>query len=154
MNNINQIELISHRGNIYGVSREEENSLLYVEQAIKQGFSVEVDIWKIRSDLYFGHDCSRYLVSLEFLQKYEDKLYLHCKNHDVFEYFYKSPFEIFWHIDEDFCITTKGKIWAKPNSCKLKNRIEVQLKYEKNFEMQDLLGICSDEIGLYKKDIQ
>lgn len=152
MNNTDKIEFISHRGNINGVIFDEENSPFYVEQAIKKDFSVEVDIWKIKSDLYFGHDFPRYLVSIEFLKKYEDRLYLHCKNHDAFEFLYESPFEIFWHTDEDFCLTTKGNIWAKPNSCKLNNRIEVQLKYDENFDTKNLLGICSDEIELYKKE--
>lgn len=114
------------------------------------GYGVEIDIWKKGTNLYLGHDGPDYFVPLEFLKKYSNKLYLHCKNHDAFEYLYKENYEVFWHVAEDFCLTSKGNIWAKPNGCKIKNRIEVQLRYDKNFDTSDLLGICSDEIELYK----
>jgi hypothetical protein len=148
------MEYISHRGNIKGVSRQEENSPAYIEQAIKRGYSVEVDVWKIGDDLYLGHDSPSHLVSLEFLKKHARDLYLHCKNHDAFEYFHEDGFEIFWHTEEDFCLTSRGRVWAKPNACKIKNRIEVQLTYDKNFNTADLFGICSDEIDSYKKQAE
>lgn len=144
------MEYISHRGNIKGISRKEENSPSYIERAIAMGYSVEIDVWKKDASLYLGHDGPDYLVSLDFLKKHANKLYLHCKNHDAFEYLYKENYEIFWHTEEDFCLTSKGNIWAKPNACKIKNRIEVRLRYDKNFDTSDLFGICSDEIELYK----
>jgi len=148
------MEYISHRGNIKGASHHEENSPMYIEQAIKRGYSVEVDIWKIAAKLYLGHDDPIHLVSLDFLKMHACKLYLHCKNHDSFEYLYGGEFEVFWHTEEDFCLTSKGNIWAKPNVCKIKNRIEVRLTYDKYFDTTNLFGICSDEIELYEKGIK
>jgi glycerophosphoryl diester phosphodiesterase len=37
--------LISHRGNISGPQPKLENTVAYIEQAINQGFDVEIDVW-------------------------------------------------------------------------------------------------------------
>ena len=39
------MKLISHRGNINGKQLDLENDPKYIENAIKQGYDVEVDIW-------------------------------------------------------------------------------------------------------------
>jgi hypothetical protein len=145
------MEYISHRGNIDGISRQAENSISHIDRAISKGYSVEIDIWKIGLNLYLGHDRPYNIVTLEYLQFHSQKLFLHCKNHDAFEFLNRSDFEIFWHTEEDFCLTSRGRVWAKPFSCKIKNRIEVQLSYNKGFDTTDLIGICSDEIELFKK---
>ena len=37
--------LISHRGNIDGVNKLKENKINYINEAIKNGFDVEIDVW-------------------------------------------------------------------------------------------------------------
>lgn len=142
---------ISHRGNTNGASEDNENDPCYIENAIKFNLFVEIDIWKIKDEFYLGHDAPKYKINLFFLEKYKNFLFLHSKNHNAFEFFYKSGFETFWHSLDDFCLTSKGKIWSKPGGCKILDRIEVQLTYSDDISMSDLSGICSDEILLYRE---
>ena len=39
------MKLIAHRGNIDGPNPERENSPEYIEEALKAGYDVEVDVW-------------------------------------------------------------------------------------------------------------
>jgi hypothetical protein len=55
--------LISHRGNIDGVNQNFENQPNYIDDAIKAGYDVEVDIWYIGGKLYLGHDTADILTS-------------------------------------------------------------------------------------------
>jgi hypothetical protein len=48
--------LISHRGNINGKQPDKENHPLYIFEAIKQGFQVEIDVWFIDGKFKLGHD--------------------------------------------------------------------------------------------------
>jgi hypothetical protein len=48
--------LISHRGNINGKQPNKENHSLYIFEAIKQGFQVEIDVWFIDGKFKLGHD--------------------------------------------------------------------------------------------------
>ena len=36
---------ISHRGNLNGKKKKLENKPVYIKDAIKKGFNVEVDVW-------------------------------------------------------------------------------------------------------------
>ncbi len=60
--------LISHRGNLNGVIVERENSIDYVEEALSQGFDVEIDVWDIFGSYFLGHDEPKYLVKKDFLK--------------------------------------------------------------------------------------
>ena len=57
--------LISHRGNIDGVNKNFENQPNYIDDAIRAGYDVEVDIWYIDDKLYLGHDTADYQVDIE-----------------------------------------------------------------------------------------
>ena len=72
--------LISHRGNINGAKPQKENRIDYIENAIQSGFDVEIDLWFVLEGLFLGHDIPQYPVELDWLQKYKDKLWIHCKN--------------------------------------------------------------------------
>ena len=58
------MKLIAHRGNINGPDPSKENTPEYIEQAIAQGFDVEVDVRysPLHSKLYLGHDEPDYKV--------------------------------------------------------------------------------------------
>jgi hypothetical protein len=45
------MHLISHRGNIDGISKL-ENQPTYIDSAIELGYDVEVDIWYIGGKIY------------------------------------------------------------------------------------------------------
>jgi glycerophosphoryl diester phosphodiesterase len=76
------MKLIAHRGNINGPDPSKENTLEYIEQAIAQGFDVEVDVRysPLDSKLYLGHDGPDHKVDWFWFGKYRDNLWIHCKN--------------------------------------------------------------------------
>ena len=66
--------LISHRGNINGPIFEAENKPEYIDDTIRLGYEVEIDIWIIEGVLLLGHDESQYGITLDWLNKRKDKL--------------------------------------------------------------------------------
>ena len=53
---------ISHRGNTLGPDISKENSVDYINDAIKKGYDVEIDVWFEKENFYLGHDKPTYLV--------------------------------------------------------------------------------------------
>ena len=51
---------ISHRGNLDGLNPDRENSPDYIDEAIKLGFDVEVDVRTKDGQLWLGHDEPQY----------------------------------------------------------------------------------------------
>ena len=141
--------LISHRGNIKGKT-DRENSTEYIDEAIKLGYEVEVDIWYIGEILYLGHDFAQYEINLDWLNQRKDKLWIHCKNHSALELMSETDLHYFWHHDDDVTITSQGVIWAHPKISPLKKSIAV-LPESNNWPLDKCLGVCSDYIDRYKK---
>ena len=48
--------LISHRGNINGIEKNNENNPDYINQAISSGYDVEVDVRYESGQFFLGHD--------------------------------------------------------------------------------------------------
>ena len=70
--------LISHRGNLNGASAY-ENHPEYIQEALNQGFDVEIDVWWIDdTGFWLGHDKPQYLVDEYYLEN--PKLWCHAKN--------------------------------------------------------------------------
>ena len=141
--------LISHRGNIDGVNQNFENQPNYIDDAIKAGYDVEVDIWYIGDTLYLGHDTADYQVDIDWLEKRRFKLWIHCKNHPALELLCETHLHYFWHDEDDVTITSKGIIWSHPKIRPLTNSIAV-LPERHNWTVGDCLGVCSDYIKRYK----
>ena len=57
---------ISHRGNIFGPNKIEENKIEYINHAVKLGFDVEIDVWFYKNNYYLGHDEPLYKVKKIF----------------------------------------------------------------------------------------
>jgi hypothetical protein len=91
--------LISHRGNLNGKIVERENHPDYIDEAIKAGFDVEIDVRLNGGVLYLGHDAIQYEVSLDWLKKRMGELWIHCKNIEALEFFsvIHYTFIYFWH---------------------------------------------------------
>ena len=142
--------LISHRGNINGKS-EQENHPSHIDYALKQGFDVEIDVWKVnKTEWYLGHDKPQYKIDLEFLKN--DKLWCHAKNidalNDMLEY---KDIHCFWHQEDDVTLTSKGYMWTYPNKQLTDKSIAVCPEVWKiKIEQPKLAtGICSDYIERY-----
>ena len=58
---------ISHRGNTLGPDISKENSVDYINDAIKKGYDVEIDVWFEKENFYLGHDKPTYLVDDKYL---------------------------------------------------------------------------------------
>ena len=67
--------LISHRGNIDGKFESYENEPNYIDNAIKEGYEVEVDVWYIDNILYLGHDKPQYDVDFRWFRDRLTKLW-------------------------------------------------------------------------------
>ena len=105
---------ISHRGNLTGPSPEFENQPGYIEQAIAQGFDVEVDLWVNESGPYLGHDGPKYSVPQEWLTDRTSQLWVHCKNALAINFCLRNNLHCFFHNTDAYTMTTRGFVWAYP----------------------------------------
>tara|TARA_X000000950_G_scaffold267742_1_gene344522 strand:- start:1280 stop:1741 length:462 start_codon:yes stop_codon:yes gene_type:complete len=145
---------ISHRGNLNGSNKREENKIEYINKALKQNFDVEIDLWYINKNFFLGHDKPQYKVDRKFLKN--KKFWIHAKNLDCFYKLSRSNLNYFWHENDKVILTSKGFFWNFPGT-KLykKNSIYVLPENHKKFDTSlGYVGICSDYIIKYKKKIQ
>lgn len=116
------MKLISHRGNIDGKNPKEENSIPYIQNALKVGYDVEIDVWYVNEKWYLGHDEPQYKVKYDFLTL--DGLWLHAKNGDALYHLLQDRgCNVFYHTDEDWVLTSKKYIWTYPNQLLYPNSI-------------------------------
>ena len=69
--------LISHRGNITGKTKH-ENDPEYIVTALDQGYDVEVDVSFKDNNFWLGHDKKKYRINIDFLN--DNRLWCHLKN--------------------------------------------------------------------------
>jgi len=143
--------LIAHRGNIDGKSELYENEPNYIDKALKKGYDVEIDVWVIEGNFYLGHDKPQYGITLEWLDKRKNELWIHCKNIEAMEWFNSlfDTYNYFWHQEDTLTLTSKGYIWAYPGKQPIKTSIAVMPEIY-NDDISQCLGICSDYIQNYK----
>jgi hypothetical protein len=142
--------LISHRGNINGRIEEAENRPDYIDDTIRLGYDVEVDVWVIEGTFHLGHDEPQYTISLNWLFQRKDKLWIHCKNIEAMEWFNNllGTYNYFWHQEDTVTLTSKNYIWAYPGKQPIKNSIAVMPELN-NDDVSLCLGVCSDYINRY-----
>lgn len=146
---------ISHRGNINGRIEEAENKPEYIEDTIRLGFDVEIDVWFINGEWFLGHDEPQYQIDLEWIDKRSDRLWVHCKNIEAVEYFYENEDDCkeinwFWHEGDTLTLTSYGYVWAYPGKQPIKKSIAVMPELNKD-DVSYCVGICSDFINQYKE---
>jgi hypothetical protein len=144
--------LISHRGNINGRLESYENEPNYIDSAISKGYDVEVDIWIIEDIIYLGHDEPQYGITLDWLNKRKNRLWIHCKNIEAIEFFNLlfETYHYFWHQEDTITLTSKNFIWAYPGKQPINRSIAVMPELL-NDDTNSCLGICSDHIQNYKQ---
>ncbi len=140
--------LISHRGNLNGIEKDNENNPDYINQAISRGYDVEVDVRYESGQFFLGHDFNQFKVNEEFLLN--NKLWCHAKTNEAFIALDRIKAHYFWHQEDDYTITSKGFFWTYPGKKLLKKSICV-LPERANYDKIDCLGICSDFIERYNK---
>lgn len=145
--------LISHRGNISGKNTKRENHPSYIDEAIKVGYDVEIDVWFTNDKLWLGHTQPNYLVDISWLESRLPFLWIHCKNLESLSYFNRYEFDklikfnYFSHNIDDGVLTSHGYIWST-NLCNRGILVLPEQFNKKPFE--GTIGICSDDIESYK----
>jgi hypothetical protein len=107
---------IAHRGNTEGPKPEEENTPPYIQQAIDDGYDVEVDVWGSGMQLFLGHDEGTFEVPFSFLSDRMRYLWVHCKNAQALHLMrtYAPEIRYFWHQTDDYTLTSWHDIWCYP----------------------------------------
>jgi len=145
--------LISHRGNINGPSKDENNPIR-IEDIILHGYDVEIDLRILNSEFYLGHDTEDYKVSEKWILKHKDKLWIHCKTIDTIQQIHNSKLlgdtNYFFHYNDKCTLTSKGFLWVFPGFQPIQNSIAV-LPELKDDNISKSIGICSDFIKRYEK---
>jgi hypothetical protein len=142
---------IAHRGNTHGPKPELENTPEYIDQALEQGYDVELDIWIREGSLYLGHDKPETYIEKEFLFNRRDLLWCHAKNLDALVWLLQNGMHTFYHDKDDYILTSKGFIWPCIGSTVSENTMCVmpeKFTYDEN-ELKYVKGICSDFISKY-----
>jgi len=140
--------LISHRGNINGEQPGMENMPEYIEDTLKKGYDVEVDVW-YKNGFYLGHDNPTYGIDVTFLQRPE--IWCHAKNLEALTEMKKySNIHYFWHQNDDVTLTSREFMWVMPGKQPLCDSIAV-LPELNNEDVSQSIGVCSDYIEKYKK---
>ena len=149
------MKYISHRGNINGRIEESENRPDFIDDALKLGFDVEVDVWYVNDRLYLGHDNPENLVEVSWILERSKNLWVHCKNLESVVFLHSlgnDNIHYFWHQEDYITLTSKNYIWAFPGKQPIKNSIAVMPEIN-NDDVSNCIGICSDKIGDYKLKI-
>ena len=143
--------LISHRGNTNGRFESYENEPTYIDMAIKKGFDVEVDMWHKDKTLWLGHDKPQYGIDVRWFIDRLPKLWVHCKNIEVLEFFQRwgGPVHYFWHENDKVTLTSQNYIWAYPTNEPINSSIAVMPELFGS-DVSKCLGICSDIVEQYK----
>jgi hypothetical protein len=149
--------LISHRGNLNGPIPEKENTQKYIQEAIKAGFDVEVDVWEKDGSLWLGHDKPIEIANSNFLRKHKKSLWLHCKNLGAAKLIAHHGFNMFLHETDPYVFTSNGFLWTYPDKETCQYSILVVLKKEDNLLYKSRIekneiqvrGICTDYPTLY-----
>ena len=150
----NKMFYISHRGNLNGPNKKDENKIEYINQALDKNFDVEIDLWFLNKNFFLGHDYPLYKVNRNFLKN--NKFWIHAKNLECFYELGKSNLNYFWHESDKVIFTSKGYYWNFPGT-KLDKKNSIYVLPENNNKFDKSLkyvGICSDYILKYKKKIQ
>lgn len=112
----------AHRGNLFGPKPELENTMEYIDQAIKFGFKVEVDVWLEDNNLYLGHDNPEQLITFDYLFSRTDDLLVHAKNVEAFIYLSsRTKLNVFFHTYEQVVMSSNGNLIFHPEHYPLVN---------------------------------
>lgn len=144
------MRFISHRGNLDGKNPSRENAPDYVEEALKKGFDVEVDLRFHLGKMYLGHDLPQYEISDDWISRHSSNLWVHCKDSDSLGHCINNGYHCFFHNIDAYTITSRGFVWAYPGMS-ISSRLCICVMPENKegsvgLLMHDYYGTCSDVI--------
>jgi hypothetical protein len=135
--------IIAHRGLLEGPNTQIENSPNQIDESISLGFDVEIDLHYFNDEYWLGHDNPQYKVSLDWLEKRKNWLWIHCKTLKSLTKMNETDFNYFWHENDTVTLTSKGYIWAYPGKQPIANSIAV-LPELYDDDVQNSFGVCTD----------
>lgn len=136
------MRIISHRGNINGPNSAQENSPEYINQALANGFDVEIDVWLTSNGLMLGHDNPIYPVDLNFLKN--NQLWCHAKNLEALEIMLTNNIQCFWHQGDNCTLTSTGYIWTHSDCTDLGSKSIACWINGQGQPPVNCYGICTD----------
>ena len=142
--------LISHRGNINNKISKKENTVSYINEALNNGYYVEIDVWYENKKWYLGHDNPT--TEIDFCYIDNDKFFIHAKN-DAALYMLHSnntSADFFWHENDSYTLTSKNNIWVYVGKSLIPNSICVLPEQQITGDLKICKGVCSDFISTYK----
>jgi hypothetical protein len=139
---------IAHRGNINGRKPKLENGDRYCQEAIDEGYNIEIDVHWYEGIFWTGHDRPQYRVNTEFLKKKE--VWCHAKDIQSLYQLQEIEAHCFFHQKDDVTLTSKGYLWTYPTYPLTKKSICVLPEIQK-VDYNKCAGICSDYIAKEKE---
>lgn len=152
------MKFISHRGNTTHPQLESlQNDTQIIEEAIKTGLDVEIDMWKVGHNFCPGHDKPERHIKEEWLRTNAHHLLIHAKNRDMLDWlvrhndkFTNCPFHFFWHEKDTYTMTNRGVPIVYPGQEPVDGSILMMPElggWNLNSAIRhNLYGICSDHI--------
>ena len=143
--------IISHRANINGIEKHRENNPRYIDECIELGFDVEIDLRVKNNQLYLGHDYAEYEISLDWLLKRKESLWVHIKEYDALIKIldYKQQIRFFCHESDKYTLLSNGLVWCHDLTNKMnENCIIPLLSYEQvaNYNQESFYAVCTDYV--------
>ena len=137
--------LISHRGNLNGKQPNKENTVAYIEDALKKGYHCEIDVCKYDGEkFYLGHDEPQEAVTIKWLR--DQQLWCHAKSYGALEAMIAHGIHCFFHHNDKYTLTSQGWIWAFPGQPvgAYTSAVHPEKLTQKQLELCS--GYCSDNI--------
>lgn len=142
--------LISHRGNLNGPEPRYENTIPYIQRAMKEGFDVEIDLRYEEGSWYLGHDQADTIIGEDFLIENKKRLWCHAKDPNALKKLLDIQTTCFWHQDDYYTLTSNGYIWTYPGHLLVEKSICVLPENCNILKNIQCAGICSDFIENYR----
>lgn len=110
------VKIIAHRGNLNGPLPENENQPHQLIATLSGGFDLEIDVWVVSGQVFFGHDEPKFEVPKDLIRDIQEESWYHCKNLEALEMFDKEfpTAKYFWHENDAYTLTSNGYIWTYP----------------------------------------
>lgn len=134
-----------------GPNKLRENTCEYIDEAIEKGYDVEIDVWVQDDGIWLGHDKSETKIDVTFLNKRVSNIWCHAKNLAALVFLLSGKFNTFSHDNDEYILTSRGYIWAHPNSKFTSETIAVMPEWN-SYTLKDLehcKGVCSDFISSF-----
>lgn len=157
------MKFISHRGNLSGKNPNRENSKGSIEQVIKMGYEVEVDLWKIGNSFYLSHELPYYssTVSEEWLILKSKNLLIHAKNAEAIDWLINgwnkshgpnfNNFHFFSHEQDKYAWTNYGYLIVYPGQQVIESERTIIMLPELGTSIpKNYYAVCTDYVENYK----